>query len=152
MSYLAAHVRLLLDAVADPDRVGHLADCVVHCKGVDILDTSLLKCSNGARQVEGAVDATVAIRRLGYLASALQNDLALVGEARQRALDKEEHILLAQTKVAEGKSNHPKVVGARCETLVATVSEDRPHRHTHTALTLVPQSRLVWGRPSWGSS
>mmetsp|Transcript_41232 Transcript_41232/g.84200 ORF Transcript_41232/g.84200 Transcript_41232/m.84200 type:complete len:201 (-) Transcript_41232:330-932(-) len=99
LRHLATHVRTLADAVPNPQRIRHLAHRVVHSKGMDVLDATTLHVAHTATQVQRTVDATVPIWSLRHFGSALQHDLALRCEARQRTLREEHHCVGAKPEV-----------------------------------------------------
>mmetsp|Transcript_144637 Transcript_144637/g.351221 ORF Transcript_144637/g.351221 Transcript_144637/m.351221 type:complete len:375 (-) Transcript_144637:35-1159(-) len=109
-AHLGAHIGAVGDAVAREHGVGHAANGVVDREGVHELDARRVHVCHRARQVQSAVDATVAIGRLGDLGGGLQHDLAVRGEARQRALLEEEHAFVAaQAEVLLGSKERPRV-------------------------------------------
>ncbi|KAH6609319.1 hypothetical protein Trco_002665 [Trichoderma cornu-damae] len=81
---------------ADEDGVGNLDQAVVDAVGVDVLDAALAHVVQDAGDDEGLVDAAVAVGGDGHLALALQEDLALVGDARQDALLEDLDIVLVE--------------------------------------------------------
>lgn len=83
---------------ADEDGVGDLDKAVVNAVSVDVLYTALAHVVQNARNDESLVDAAVAIRGDGNLALALQDDLALIGDARQNTLLKDLDVLLLEAK------------------------------------------------------
>mmetsp|Transcript_27428 Transcript_27428/g.88150 ORF Transcript_27428/g.88150 Transcript_27428/m.88150 type:complete len:361 (+) Transcript_27428:686-1768(+) len=94
---LRAKLSALGHAVADEDRVRHWRDGIIHAVRVQKVDPELGHVRECARDVQCAVDPAVAVWSPRHSARALQDDLALVGQARKSALLEEEDMLVGKS-------------------------------------------------------
>lgn len=87
-----AAVRTCSDAVAEEDGVGDANEAVVDAVGVEVGDVTGGEVGKdgcggrgGERRAKGGIDSAVAIRRDGDRGGGVEENLALVGEARENA-------------------------------------------------------------------
>ncbi|KAI6761286.1 hypothetical protein HG531_001839 [Fusarium graminearum] len=123
---------------ANEDRVGDLDEAVVNAVGVDVLDATLSHVVNNTRKNKSIVETAVSIRSNSNLALGLEENLAIVGDARQNTLLEDLDVLLAQAKV----------VVLLEELLGGTASRAASHDllNLGDSLTLKLEERLVRGK------
>lgn len=95
---LGSNVDVERSGEADEDGVGDLDKAVVDAVGVDMLDSTLAHVIKNTRDDESLVDTTVSVGGDGDLALGLEEDLAIVGDARKNTLLKDLDVVFAQAK------------------------------------------------------
>ncbi|KAI6769872.1 hypothetical protein HG530_004501 [Fusarium avenaceum] len=83
----------------DEDGISNLDKAVVNTVGVNVLDTALSHILNDTRNDKSLVETTVSVGGNSNLALGLEENLAIVGDARQDTLLEDLDVLLVQTKV-----------------------------------------------------